>query len=147
MANTKAMIHDKNQLRALRDICEGIIRGNFDLSVETSEESLDSWKDWHRPKSFYSIKSQNEQLTFDAIAKIVLILLDDTEALWLLSEKGQAAQKKVMASAMHLGAANPRFTPEAARELTEREFKPFDLVINVLQRNGYEVNNPTAKSA
>ena len=133
------MTHYDNEVQALRDICEGISQGSFDLVSETSEESLDSWNHWHRPKPSYSIQAQNERLSLEKIAKTALTLIDERLANWLISAEGQAAQKKAIASELFIGAMNPKFTPEAAREMTEQQFDPFAAVIEVLERNGYEV--------
>jgi hypothetical protein len=135
----EGMSHYNNEVQALRDICEGIMRGGFDLVVQTSEESVDSWNHGRRPTISHSIQSQNERLSFEVIARTTLTLIEERMANWLLSDEGQAAQKKALASAMHLGAGNPLFTPEASRQRVEKEFSPFDAVIEVLERNGYEV--------
>jgi hypothetical protein len=135
----EGMTHYDNEVRALRDVCEGISQGSFNLVSETSEESLDSWRHGRIPKTSYSIQSKNERLSFEMIAKTALTLIDERLANWLISAEGQAAQKKAIASELFIGAMNPQFTPEAAQEKADQQFNPFAAVIEVLERNGYEV--------
>jgi hypothetical protein len=131
------MSDNSYKLRALQNICEAILRNEFDLVVTQLKEPISPWH--CNSKTSYSIQSVNNQLSFEAIARSALTLIEERHALWLLSEEGQVAQKKSLATAMWLGAINPDFTLDAAKQDANEQFQPFDAVIKILEQNGYEV--------
>jgi hypothetical protein len=131
------MSNNGHELRALQNICEAILRNEFDLVVTQLKEPISTWH--CSPKTSYLIQSVNAKLSFDEIARLTLMMIEGNHASWLLSDEGQTAQKESLATAMFLGATNPNFTPDMARDAANKQFQPFDAVIKILEQNGYEV--------
>jgi hypothetical protein len=96
-------------------------------------------RNYIRHEVSYSIQSRDDLLSLDEIARSTMTLIDERIADWLVSPEGREREKRDAATDLFIGANNPDFTPEAARQVVEWEYNPFASAIAVLERNGYEV--------
>lgn len=113
---------------------KGVLSENYELFVAESGSALRP-----TPKKIYLRSSIGGTMGLREIASLVLILLQEKEALWLLSEEGENAQKQALKTDLFICSTNPTFPSEAARQKAEELFNPFSEVIKILEMNSYSV--------
>jgi hypothetical protein len=107
-------VNNLDSIFLLQNVMKAVRTGKYKFSVKVLERNrLES------DTKLMFLECEDGELELRAIAQLVLDLIERNKALWLLTEEGKAAQTEAVAKGLFVGATNPSFTIESAREMAK----------------------------